>query len=162
MPIKVSDGLRIHPLRSRVVRTAVRPVDASRAALGIRSPLRDLRHTSASLLLAATVNARLISARLGHSTVAFTLDTYAHLLPDADAEAVEALVTMLGNRHRQCLRDLEVNARTRLATPSQDSTPRLAKRSSKVYIACERAPSLAISNVIGANFGHDNDRLGAV
>lgn len=51
-------------------------------------------------MLAAGVNARLISARLGHSTVAFTLDTCAHLMPDADAEAVEALVTMLGNRHR--------------------------------------------------------------
>ena len=60
--------------------------------------LRDARHTSASLMLAAGVNARLIS-QLGHSTTAFTLDTYSHLLPDADAEAAEQLAAMLGNGH---------------------------------------------------------------
>ena len=55
-------------------------------------------------MLAATVNARLISAHLGHSTVAFTLDTYAHLLPDADAEAAEKLAAMLGHgRQREAL-----------------------------------------------------------
>ncbi len=42
-------------------------------------------------------NGRVISARQGHSTVAFTLDTYAHLLPDADAEAAEKLAAMLGH-----------------------------------------------------------------
>ena len=71
--------------------------------LGIRARLHDLRHTSASLLLAAGVNARVISARLGHSTVAFTLDTYSHLLPDADSEAAEKLAAILGNGHRSAL-----------------------------------------------------------
>ena len=71
--------------------------------LGIRARLHDLRHTSASLLLAAGVNARVISARLGHSTVAFTLDTYSHLLPDADSEAAEKLAAMLGNGRRPAL-----------------------------------------------------------
>ena len=50
------------------------------------------------------MNARVISARLGHSTVAFTLDTYSHLLPDADSEAAEKLAAMLGNgRHAPAL-----------------------------------------------------------
>ena len=41
------------------------------------------------------------SARLGHSTVAFTLDTYSHLLPDVDAEAAEKLSTMPGRGRRR-------------------------------------------------------------
>ena len=43
------------------------------------------------------VNAPVISARLGHSTVAPTPDTCSHLLPDAYAEAAEKLAAMLGN-----------------------------------------------------------------
>ena len=53
--------------------------------------MHDLRHTSASLLLAAGVNPRLVSERLGHSSVGFTLDTYAALLPVAHAEAADKL-----------------------------------------------------------------------
>lgn len=37
-----------------------------------------LRHTHATMLLAAGVNIKVISERLGHSTVAFTMDTYVH------------------------------------------------------------------------------------
>jgi integrase len=65
--------------------------------LGLNVTLHGLRHTSASLLLASGANARLISARLGHSTVAFTLDQYSHLLPNADEEAAEKLAQLLSN-----------------------------------------------------------------
>ena len=41
----------------------------------------DLRHTHASLLLQAGEHAKVVSERLGHSSVAFTLDTYGHLMP---------------------------------------------------------------------------------
>ena len=46
-----------------------------------------LRHSHASHLLRAGVDVKLISHRLGHSRTAFTLDTYAHILPGQDAEA---------------------------------------------------------------------------
>jgi hypothetical protein len=36
----------------------------------------------ATLLLAAGANAKVVSERLGHSSVAFTLDTYAHAMPE--------------------------------------------------------------------------------
>jgi len=36
----------------------------------------DLRHTYATLALQAGVDAKTVSSRLGHSTVAFTLDVY--------------------------------------------------------------------------------------
>lgn len=39
----------------------------------------DLRHTHATLLLALGISPKVISERLGHSTVAFTLDTYSHV-----------------------------------------------------------------------------------
>jgi len=44
--------------------------------------IHDLRHTSATLLLRAGVGAQVVSKRLGHAKVGFTLDTYAHVLPD--------------------------------------------------------------------------------
>lgn len=38
----------------------------------------DLRHTHATLLLIAGVNPKVVSERLGHSSVAFTMDVYSH------------------------------------------------------------------------------------
>jgi len=48
-----------------------------------------MRHTHATLLLAAGVNPKVVSERLGHASVAFTLDTYAHVLPTMQTEAAE-------------------------------------------------------------------------
>jgi integrase len=50
---------------------------------------QDLRHTHATLLLRAGVNPKVVSERLGHSSVAFTLDTYAHVMPGMQPEAAE-------------------------------------------------------------------------
>jgi integrase len=46
-----------------------------------------LRHSHASQMLRAGVDFKMISERLGHSKVAFTMDTYAHLFPGMDEEA---------------------------------------------------------------------------
>ncbi|SFL43868.1 tyrosine-type recombinase/integrase [Pelosinus propionicus] len=54
----------------------------------------DLRHTHATLLLRQGINIKVISERLGHSTVAMTLDTYSHLMPDMQETAVKALEGM--------------------------------------------------------------------
>ena len=59
--------------------------------------LHDLRHSSASLLLAVGADPKLISERLGHSSVGFTLTVYGHLMPGAQREAAEKLAAMLGN-----------------------------------------------------------------
>ena len=40
-------------------------------------------------MLAAGVNVKLVSERLGHSSAAFTMDTSTHLMDDAQAEAAE-------------------------------------------------------------------------
>jgi integrase len=47
----------------------------------------DLRHSHASQLLRDGVNPKVISERLGHSKVGFTLDVYSHLLPGMQEEA---------------------------------------------------------------------------
>jgi integrase len=44
--------------------------------------LHDLRHTHATILLKLGENPKVVSERLGHSTVTMTLDTYSHVTPD--------------------------------------------------------------------------------
>lgn len=57
--------------------------------------LHDLRHTMATLMLAAGEHPKVVSKRLGHATVGITLDTYSHVLPglqEAAADRLEAMV----------------------------------------------------------------------
>jgi integrase len=55
----------------------------------------DLRHRCASLLLAAGVDCKVVSERLGHASTAFTSATYQHVLPGLQAQAAERLKTIL-------------------------------------------------------------------
>jgi integrase len=50
--------------------------EAAKAASLPRIRLHDLHHTWASLALAAGINPNVVSERLGHATVAFTLDIF--------------------------------------------------------------------------------------
>jgi integrase len=52
--------------------------------------LHGLRHTHATLLLASGANVKTVSSRLGHASVAFTLDTYAGALPELEEQAATA------------------------------------------------------------------------
>jgi integrase len=51
--------------------------------------LHAVRHTYATTALRAGINPKLVSARLGHSSVAFTLDTYTDSVPELDRTAAE-------------------------------------------------------------------------
>jgi integrase len=51
----------------------------------------DLRHTCATLLLSRNVNPKIVSEMLGHATIAITLDTYSHVLPDMQEKAARAM-----------------------------------------------------------------------
>jgi integrase len=57
------------------------------------SPIRlhDLRHTSATLALTAGIHPKVVSERLGHSTVQLTLDRYSHVVDGIHAAAAEQL-----------------------------------------------------------------------
>jgi integrase len=56
----------------------------------------DLRHTCATLRLAAGVSIKVVSEELGHSRISTTMDLYAHVLPSSRQEAAEALERLLG------------------------------------------------------------------
>ncbi len=58
--------------------------------------LHDLRHTHATLALEAGVHPKVISERLGHATIAITLDTYSHAIPAMEEEAAERIAALLG------------------------------------------------------------------
>jgi integrase len=69
-----------------------RNFDAIVAASGVkRIAFHGMRHTHATLLLAAGTPIKAVSERLGHSKTSITLDTYAHMLPDMQDRAVEAI-----------------------------------------------------------------------
>ena len=64
--------------------------------------LYDLRHTCATLLLAAGENPKVVSERLGHASITLTLDTYSHVLPDMQDQATAKLESILfGAPHTQ-------------------------------------------------------------
>lgn len=86
------DGRAVTP--NEITRQYLRPLLA-------RAGLPDvgayaLRHTCATLLLAGGVNPKIVSERLGHSSVSITLDTYSHVLPGMQAAAVDVLSRSLG------------------------------------------------------------------
>ena len=55
----------------------------------------DLRHTSATVPLLAGESPKVVSERLGHSTVTLTLDTYSHVLPGMQERAASKLDAIL-------------------------------------------------------------------
>ena len=66
-----------------------------RAKLPDTFRLYDLRHSCATLLLAANEHPKVVSERLGHASVTLTLDTYSHVLPTMQQAATEKLESIL-------------------------------------------------------------------
>jgi site-specific recombinase XerD len=57
-----------------------------------------LRHTQASLILAARVDLKVIQKKLGHRDFATTAETYSHLLQGAQGQAVKRMDELLKKR----------------------------------------------------------------
>jgi integrase len=76
--------------------TAAGPTANCRKPRGSGFRLYDLRHTCATLLLLAEVPAKIVSERLGHSTITLTLDTYSHVLPTMQARAAVVMGGLIG------------------------------------------------------------------
>jgi integrase len=82
-----------------------RPVDSDKLAKKFKSILEetslpsirlyDLRHTGATLALAAGVPPKVVSEQLGHASSAFTLDVYSHVLPHMQEQAAVKLEELL-------------------------------------------------------------------
>jgi integrase len=84
------DGSPIHPLRfSRWFEQHARQAGLPKIRL------HDLRHSYASAALAAGGPAKVISERLGHATIAVTMDIYSHVLPGLDREAADTVARLI-------------------------------------------------------------------
>ncbi|HYU38215.1 MAG TPA: tyrosine-type recombinase/integrase [Acidimicrobiia bacterium] len=57
--------------------------------------LHDLRHTYATLGLAAGVPTKVISDRLGHATTSFTEDIYMHAIPAMQERAAAQVADLI-------------------------------------------------------------------
>jgi integrase len=60
-----------------------------------RVRLHGLRHSMATLMLASGEHPKVVSERMGHSTVAFTLATYGHVIPGMHETAAQRLANVL-------------------------------------------------------------------
>ena len=87
-----ADGSWVHPHSfSQVLDRKVVKLDVPKISL------HDLRHTHATLLLKARVPVKVVSERLGHANVAFTMAVYQHVLPGMQAEAASTFEGLLGD-----------------------------------------------------------------
>ena len=67
-----------------------------------RIRIHDLRHTHATLLMLAGVNPKVVSERLGHKDVAFTLRVYSHVLPQMQTDAAAAFDATILEAAEKC------------------------------------------------------------
>jgi integrase len=81
------------PLQPRSLSQAFRKFIRRQGLQRIR--LHDLRHSAATHMLAAGVHPKIAQERLGHSSVAVTIDLYSHVLPGMQAEAVSRVDAVL-------------------------------------------------------------------
>ncbi len=66
------------------------------ASAGLTSiGLHECRHTFASLMIAAGVNAKALTTYMGHASVTITFDLYGHLMPGNEEEAAGLLDALL-------------------------------------------------------------------
>ena len=99
------DGHRVGTRDTMFTNTGGQPLHAEWisqlfARIAARSGLNhirfhDLRHTHASLLVAAGIPVKVVSERLGHAHPSFTIHTYQHLLPGISAEAAHRFADLI-------------------------------------------------------------------
>lgn len=66
-----------------------------------RITLHECRHTFASLMIAAGVNAKALQSFMGHANISITLDRYGHLMPGSEAEAASLLDSYLAAQRQR-------------------------------------------------------------
>ena len=79
--------------RPNLLKRQLRPLLKAAGLPALR--LYDLRHTHATLLLAAGIHPKVAAERLGHANTRMTLDVYSHVLPGMQGEATQRLGELL-------------------------------------------------------------------
>jgi integrase len=90
--------------------------DAWEGASLKRLTLHECRHTFASLMIAAGVNAKALSTYMGHANISITLDRYGHLMPGNEEEAAGLLDSYLTAQQERS------DERARAAEPESHGT----------------------------------------
>jgi integrase len=89
----VFTSINFQPLNASVLGHDFRKMTSKAKLKNVR--FHDLRHTYASLMLKARVSPKEISEALGHASVAFTMDTYAHIIQGMQEDAAAKLNEIL-------------------------------------------------------------------
>ena len=84
------------PIDSNLVTRAFTKI-IRKSGLG-KLTIHGLRHTHATMLLEAGINPKVVSERLGHASVATTMDIYSHVLPDMQDQAALAIDLKLSKK----------------------------------------------------------------
>lgn len=85
----------------KIIKSANEAIKKANEETGSDNPLLpvirlyDLRHTMATLLLSKGINPKIVSERLGHSSISLTLDTYSHVLPTMQKDATEQMERLM-------------------------------------------------------------------
>ena len=87
------------PCAARTVQTACKRLAVKAGVPALR--FHDLRHTGATLLIAAGVPAKVVAERLGHASVAITLDLYAHVQEGMQRDAADRIEGVLRSARDQ-------------------------------------------------------------
>ncbi|MHB8703722.1 MAG: tyrosine-type recombinase/integrase [Candidatus Tyrphobacter sp.] len=80
-------GKRLDPANFQ--RNSFKPLLEAASCPNVR--FHDLRHTAATLLLDAGVHPKIVSERLGHASIAITMDLYQHVSPTMQRGAARAM-----------------------------------------------------------------------
>jgi integrase len=86
-----SVGTHLHPTRDVLAQLKVLLVKAGLPDIRFH----DLRHSSATMLLSMGVHPQIVQEILGHSQISMTMDTYSHVLPTMQKEAMSKLNELL-------------------------------------------------------------------
>ena len=81
------------PLNASVVSHNFHKLALKSGFNGVR--FHDLRHTFVSLMLLRGVSPKVISEALGHASLAFTMDTYSHIIKGMQEDAMKLLDDVL-------------------------------------------------------------------
>lgn len=85
------------PVHSRnLIQRHFKPL-LERAGIPNTVRLYDLRHTTATLLLALGVHPKIVQEMLGHADIALTMNTYTHGLPTLQKESAQKLADLLSD-----------------------------------------------------------------
>ncbi len=102
-PLKDDDLVFSHldgkPLRPNTI-TRAWTMLAARAGLKVIR-LHDARHTHASLMLKQGIHPKIVQERLGHSSIAITLDTYSHVSPGLQEAAAKRFDEAFTTRYNE-------------------------------------------------------------